>query len=64
MLLSNFGTRRAIVDALRNADVREGKYLCYTSPQVLGGSAPTVSDDIYALGATLFELLTGKRACR
>ncbi len=61
VLLSNFGTRRAIVDALRNADVREGKYLCYTSPQVLGGSAPTVSDDIYALGATLFELLTGKR---
>jgi formylglycine-generating enzyme required for sulfatase activity/serine/threonine protein kinase len=61
VLLSNFGTRRAVVDALRKADVREGKYLCYTSPQVLGGATPTVTDDIYALGATLFELLTGKR---
>jgi len=60
-LLANFGTRRAIVDALRNANVREGKYLCYTSPQVLGGASPTVSDDIYSIGATLFELLTGKR---
>ena len=61
VLLSNFGTRRAVVDALRKADVREGKYLCYTSPQVLGGATPAVTDDIYALGATLFELLTGKR---
>ncbi len=61
VLLANFGTRRAIVDALRNADVREGKYLSYTSPQVLDGAAPSVSDEIYSLGATLFELLTGRR---
>ncbi len=61
LMLSNFGTRRAIVDALRKAGVKEGKYLAYTSPQVLDGAAPTVSDDIYALGATVFQLLTGKR---
>jgi formylglycine-generating enzyme required for sulfatase activity/serine/threonine protein kinase len=61
LMLSNFGTRRAIVDALRTAGVKEGKYLAYTSPQVLDGAAPTVADDIYALGATIFQLLTGKR---
>jgi serine/threonine protein kinase len=40
---------------------RKGKYLAYTSPQVLDGAASTVSDDIYSLGATIFQLLTGKR---
>jgi eukaryotic-like serine/threonine-protein kinase len=46
LMLSNFGTRRAIVDALRKAGVKEGKYLAYTSPQVLDGAASTVGDDI------------------
>lgn len=61
LMLSNFGTRRAIVDAMRKAGVKEGKYLAYTSPQVLDGAASTVSDDIYSLAATVFQLLTGKR---
>lgn len=61
LLLSNFGTRRAIVDALRRVGIKESKYLAYTSPQLLEGAAPSVSDDIYAIGATLFQLLTGKR---
>jgi serine/threonine protein kinase len=34
--------------------------LCYMSPQQLAGEAASESDDIYALGATLYELLTGK----
>ncbi len=62
LMVSNFGTRRVIVDALRSkAGIKEGKYLAYTSPQVLAGAAATVSDDIYSIGATLFHLLTGKR---
>lgn len=36
-----------------------GGTLCYASPQQRGGAAPTVSDDIYSLGAVLYHLLTG-----
>ena len=34
--------------------------LVYSSPQQLAGEPPSVADDIYGLGATLYELLTGK----
>lgn len=32
----------------------------YMSPQQMMGDKPAVTDDLYALGATLYELLTGK----
>ncbi len=37
-----------------------GGTLPYMSPQQIMGSPPSVADDIYSLGATLYELLTGK----
>lgn len=33
---------------------------CYMSPQQAMGKRPSPLDDVYALGATIFELLTGK----
>ena len=32
----------------------------YMSPQQWSGEEPTVSDDIYSIGATIYELLTGR----
>src|SRR5205807_2849120 len=32
---------------------------CHTAPEVLRGQPPSVASDIYSLGATLYELLTG-----
>jgi formylglycine-generating enzyme required for sulfatase activity len=37
-----------------------GGTLPYMSPQQLMGYPPSVADDVYALGATIYELLTGK----
>jgi formylglycine-generating enzyme required for sulfatase activity len=34
--------------------------LGYASPEQVLGAAPAVTDDVYALGATIYELLTGK----
>ena len=36
-----------------------GGAICFLSPQVLDGADASVADDIYALGATLYELLCG-----
>jgi len=38
----------------------QGSALGFMSPQQVQGEPPSPSDDIYAVGATLYELLTGK----
>lgn len=42
------------------ADSGTSGTLLYMSPQQLAGDRPTAEDDIYALGATLYDLLAGK----
>lgn len=59
--LADFGLSRAI-----NPDLPDVGYHrvvgtdFYMSPQQWTGDAPAVTDDIYSVGATIYELLTGK----
>ncbi|MCI0535209.1 MAG: bifunctional serine/threonine-protein kinase/formylglycine-generating enzyme family protein, partial [Verrucomicrobiales bacterium] len=58
--LSDFGIAQAIHSRAASArDVVAQGTLSYASPQQIAGQQPTPADDVYALGATLYELLTG-----
>ena len=59
--ITDFGIARSISDSVSratNAHPTSGT-LVYMSPQQLMGSA-SASDDIYSIGATLYDLITGK----
>jgi len=60
----DFGIARSLTETRTrltgNAAGGTSGTLLYMGPQQLMGERPTVADDIYALGATLFELLAGK----
>jgi len=57
--VTDFGIAHAIRNAASHAsDTTRGR-IAYFSPQQLGGAEASVLDDIYALGATIFELSTG-----
>jgi hypothetical protein len=61
--IADFGIARTLTEAavrLTGRDAGTSGTLLYGSPQQLRGDPPAVSDDIYALGATLYELLAGK----
>jgi serine/threonine protein kinase len=60
--LADFGIAAIVTDAVSRVS---GHYAmsgtaCYMSPQQLDGKPPQVTDDIYSLGATLYELLTSR----
>lgn len=61
--VADFGIASSIRDSVsrvsRKASSGAGT-LPYMSPQQMMGEVPTFTDDIYSLGATLYELLTGK----
>ena len=61
--LADFGLARVLRDSsVTSSKAGEaGGTLPYMSPQQAQGHSPTVADDIYSLGATLYELLTGTR---
>ena len=59
--ITDFGISASLSDSRsRVSNVGTSGTLAYMSPQQLMGEQPAAADDIYALGATLYELLTGK----
>jgi hypothetical protein len=60
--LADFGIAATVSDSVSRVSQHRATSgtLPYMSPQQLTGKRPSASDDIYALGATLYELLTSK----
>jgi serine/threonine protein kinase len=61
--IMDFGIARSLSDTMTRLTRPGGEVsgtLAYMSPQQMMGAEPTAQDDIYALGATIYELLTGK----
>ena len=58
--LTDFGVAVMASDLARYGAMKGGGTLHYMSPQQVEGRHPQVLDDIYALGATLYELLTSQ----
>src|SRR3989441_10342847 len=60
--VADFGIARSLADSATRLTVDQGPSgtLVYMSPQQLNGERSTHLDDIYSLGATIYELLTSK----
>ncbi|MBA3607671.1 MAG: protein kinase [Chthoniobacterales bacterium] len=60
--VSDFGIARSLGDSMSKLTMASGTSgtLVYMSPQQLDGERGSHLDDIYSLGATLYDLLTGK----
>jgi serine/threonine protein kinase len=60
--LKDFGIANCITDSMSRlmAIHDASETLAYMSPQRAKGQEPTITDDLYSLGATIYELLTGK----
>jgi serine/threonine protein kinase/formylglycine-generating enzyme required for sulfatase activity len=61
--ITDFGMARTIRQTSTGKDFVDTRVVgtdLYMSPQQWSGEEPTVSDDIYSVGATIYELLTGK----
>jgi serine/threonine protein kinase/Flp pilus assembly protein TadD len=60
--VSDFGIARSLGDSASRLTLEQGRSgtLIYMSPQQLNGERSTHLDDIYSLGASVYELLTSK----
>ena len=60
--ITDFGIARSHADSATRLTAEQGRSgtLVYMSPQQLSGERGTHLDDIYSLGATIYELLTSK----
>ncbi|MDP7010085.1 MAG: protein kinase [Verrucomicrobiota bacterium] len=60
--LADFGIAASMADSLSRSSMRNviSGTATYMSPQQLQGDVPRATDDIYAMGGTLYELLSGR----
>ena len=60
--VTDFGIARSLADSASRLTAEQGRSgtLVYMSPQQLNGERGTHLDDIYSLGASIYELLTSK----
>ena len=60
--ITDFGVARSVSDSVSRLSLERGSSgtLVYMSPQQLNGNSRTRLDDIYSLGASIYELLTSK----
>ncbi len=60
--ISDFGIARSLTDSVSRLTLEQGRSgtLVYMSPQQLNGEPGTHLDDIYSLGASIYELLASK----
>ena len=60
LFITNFGISRLMADAEARISGKDHPRLAARSPQQLAGLEATRLDDVYAIGALLFECLTGR----
>ena len=60
--LRDFGITQCIADSMSRLTVVHDpvETLTYKSPQRAAGKEPAITDDLYSVGVTIYELLTGK----
>jgi hypothetical protein len=60
--IADFGIARSVSDSMTQVTMRKATSgtLVYMSPQQMNGDISRTTDDIYALGATIYEFLTSK----
>src|SRR5207247_4058346 len=60
--VADFGIARTLAESLKLVTLEQGRSgtLAYMSPQQLDGERGTHLDDVYSLGATVYDLLTSK----